>query len=998
MTVHCFTSITSNYLPRARVLGKTLKKYNPSWHFHVMLSEPPDETINMGSEAFDSIINIHHLGIKNLSSWLFKHNVTETCTAVKASAFKYIIQRYNTDKVVYFDPDIAIFNKLSEINTLLDEFPIVLTPHQTEPNTEENELFHDINFMRCGIFNLGFVAVNYFEQGKEFLDWWDERLKDFCYDEPELGLFTDQRWCDLAPIFFKNTHILRDIGYNVSPWNIAHRQLQRDADGRLFVKNSPLRFFHFSKYGGLNYQQAAIENSSDNPVVVELVNWYKHQLIENQENEFQKKFWFYDKFNNGASISSAMRKYYRENPEMEIYFPDPFDTSTNESFFYWWIRNKRGHVLSNNKEISILPTRIATKETLLRYDKNTLNLRKLCKSSCPEQDQVEISIIIPFLEKTLAATLECVTSILNNESGISYEIILVANSSILNFYNKNLPKHVKYIASSKSKNTLEMYNIGSRYAEGKYLFLLNNLTKVKKDWLPYLHETFTNFPKTGIVTTKTVTLDTHTSRLGCILDDTNSPYIIGKGNEADFPDTNYSQKIDFAFENIMISKSLWVQVGKINKNLPEHVAYLDLCVKVHGADYEIRNQPCSEIFSYEHEKDTLKILRYREVYYDLFKSFKYMSSERYSSIKGHILYIDDKIPDPETSGGGLYSYNCIRILKNLNYNVTLASVWEQEWENKHQVVKKFQSLGVEVLHKPYSNIKQHIVKKGYRYDYIILCRGPVANLYLQILRDYAAQAKIIFNTIDLHFLRLERAAQITRSKKDIWAAQKMREVELDVIKKADATMVVSNAEKPMLQKLLPSSKIALVPIPVVIPGRLKEFSERQHIVFLGGYDHLPNIDAVKYFVREIWPKISKRLPNVKFIIAGNKMPDEFSALASNTVQLVGFVKDLQEFYSSCRLSVVPLRFGAGIKGKILTSMSFGVPNVVTSIGAEGMNLTHNKNVLITDTPDDFANAVINTYTQPDVWQKISDNGLKYVQESASFSAVSQQIENLLSSF
>ncbi|HUN01726.1 MAG TPA: glycosyltransferase [Niabella sp.] len=999
MTIHCFTSITNNYLPRARVLGKTLKKHNPNWIFHVVLSEPPDEAIQIHNEPFDSIVNIHELGIKNSSSWLFKHNVTETCTAVKASACKYIIQHYNTNKIVYFDPDIAVFSNLNEINRLLDKFPIILTPHQTELNTKESEFFHDINFMRCGIFNLGFVAINYHEQGKDFLDWWDERLKDFCYDEPELGLFTDQRWCDLVPMFFENTHILKDIGCNVSPWNIARRQLRREADGTLFVKDSPLRFFHFSKYGGLNYQQAAMENSSNNPVVVELINWYQRQLIENGEDEFQKRIWFYDRFYNGAPISLTMRKYYRENPELEVCFPDPFDTSLNGGFSGWWMNHNEEHNTPDDKENSTLPTRVTTNETLQKYDKNTFNLRKICESPHSGQHQVEISIIIPFSEKTLATTLECVNSILNSESDESYEIILITNNSSLEFYNKNLPKHIKYIASSTGKNTLEMYKIGARHAEGQYLIFLNNLTEVTKNWLSYLKKTFIHFPQTGIATTKTINLHTNTSRLGGILDNAKSPSMIGKGTEVNSPDINYSQKIDFAIENIMIAKSLWIQVGEINQNLPEHIAYLDLCIKVHYAGYEIRNQPCAEIFSCDNENDISEILNYERDYPNLFKSLKNISTERKFSTNGHILYVDDRIPNPDTSGGGLYSYNCIRILKNLGYNVALIGVWEHEWKNKQQVIKNFQSLGVEVLYKPYAmDIKHHIAKKGYQYDYIIICRGPAADLFLQILRDYAPQAKIIFNTIDLHFVRLERAAQITKNKEDISAAKIMREVELDVIKQVDATMVVSSVEKPMLEKLVPSSKIALIPIPVDIPGRLKEFSERQHIVFLGGYDHLPNVDAIKYFVKEIWPKISQRLPDVKFMIAGNKMPDEFSSFASETVQLVGFVKDLQELYSSCRLSVVPLRFGAGVKGKILTSMSFGVPNVVTSIGAEGMNLTHDENVIIADTPDNFANAVINTYTQPDTWQKISDNGLQYVQETASLSAVSQQFHNLLSSF
>lgn len=206
-----FTSITLNYLPKAKILAKTLKQLHPDWQFHLVISDKiPSGMENLfGQELnqpiFDKVVWIEELPISDINSWIFKHSVVEICTAVKGPYLKYLADQ-GFEKVVYIDPDIAIINSLDPIDTWLDEHGVLLTPHllnytDNPQSIRDNEI---MGTMRHGTFNLGFLAVNTLNRdGRRFVDWWNDRLLDYCYADYEKGLFTDQKWVDLAPSFLR---------------------------------------------------------------------------------------------------------------------------------------------------------------------------------------------------------------------------------------------------------------------------------------------------------------------------------------------------------------------------------------------------------------------------------------------------------------------------------------------------------------------------------------------------------------------------------------------------------------------------------------------------------------------------------------------------------------------------------------------------------------------------------------------------------------------------
>ena len=273
--MHIFTSVTANYLPKAAALAHSVKRFHPEATFHVVLSDNLPDCPAHVTSAFDSFINIRDLPLENLPSWIFKHRVVELCTAVKGVAFQYIADRFGAERVFYFDPDILVLNKLDDLSRILDDHSALLTPHQTAPEPDlQSILDNELCCLRHGVYNLGFLAVRMSEQGREFVAWWADRLKRFCYDDVPAGLFTDQRWIDLAPAYFDKIKIVRDPQYNVSTWNLTHRVATGNAPYEIKINGQPLVFYHFSGFDS-GAQKIMLERyGAHSPVLFDLREYY----------------------------------------------------------------------------------------------------------------------------------------------------------------------------------------------------------------------------------------------------------------------------------------------------------------------------------------------------------------------------------------------------------------------------------------------------------------------------------------------------------------------------------------------------------------------------------------------------------------------------------------------------------------------------------------------------------------------------------------------------
>ena len=388
--MHVFTSIAINYLPKARVLARSLKQIHPDYQFHLILCDRLPDDIQIKDEPFDSIFLLEDFLIPNIRSWLFKHSVIEICTAVKGIAFQKIFQRFDCAKVIFLDPDIAIFKSLEHISDLLDTYSVVLTPHQSSPEIHPEAVLHnEVTFLKYGTFNFGFLGIRNSPEGWQFLNWWSDRCLEHCYVEPSLGLFTDQCWGNLIPAFFTNYYILRDVEYNVANWNMTLRHATGSVKTGILINDRPLCFYHFSGLESGTQDYMLERYGQENPGVSDLTNWYIAQCHEMGQAIYGNIPCIYTRYDNGELITAEQRIIYRNRPDLQHFFPDPFLTQPLEkSFLYWYSNRKFPDSAYKNRTLQSQPSESELVEFFDRFEKLQLNFDQLETQSKMLQNEI----------------------------------------------------------------------------------------------------------------------------------------------------------------------------------------------------------------------------------------------------------------------------------------------------------------------------------------------------------------------------------------------------------------------------------------------------------------------------------------------------------------------------------------------------------------------------------------------------------------------------------
>jgi hypothetical protein len=339
--VYAFTSICLNYIPKAIVLARTLKKHNPEVHFCVLINDPVPEGALKDVDAFDEVVTIEDLNIPDKPSWIFRHTVVELCTAVKGFFLVDLLERPDCKAAFYFDPDIVCFAGLNVLTDKLKEASILLTPHLTDPEaTTEAILDNEICALKHGVYNLGFLGVRPSAEGRRFARWWRDRLRDFCRADIPGGLFTDQRWVDLAPALFQELHIVRHPGCNAATWNLTNRKIEGDFARGFTVNGESLIFYHFSGFDS-GAQGAMLDKyGAEMPAAQLLREWYIQETVKSGDAYFAQFPWTLAFFSNGEPIAEKQRTLYRDRIDLQQAFSNPFDTSTPGKSYYHWYQSE----------------------------------------------------------------------------------------------------------------------------------------------------------------------------------------------------------------------------------------------------------------------------------------------------------------------------------------------------------------------------------------------------------------------------------------------------------------------------------------------------------------------------------------------------------------------------------------------------------------------------------------------------------------------------------
>ncbi len=362
-----------------------------------------------------------------------------------------------------------------------------------------------------------------------------------------------------------------------------------------------------------------------------------------------------------------------------------------------------------------------------------------------------------------------------------------------------------------------------------------------------------------------------------------------------------------------------------------------------------------------------------------------------------VLVIDSWIPAPDRDSASLRIVQLLDVLRNIAGKVTFGVGDSPEWRVSDALQgwpPSLRNSRIRLLD-GHAAVESHLDECGHSYDVVILSRLSIARRYMEMVRRQAPQAAVIFDTTDLHYLRGFRGAKVTGSVKMMQSALLAKRDELALIRQADAALVVSTVEQAMLADECPGAPVHVVSNIHTARGPRRRFSERSGIVFIGSFSHHPNIDAMEYFADCVRPLLKERLPDVTVTVIGPHVPDSLRAKSADDFLITGYVPDVEPYFDSCRVSIAPLRYGAGVKGKVLLSMGYGVPVVATSIAAEGIPAADGRDMLIADSAEAFTDSVAELHTNQTLWERVSANGLKIVDQSFSVSAARAALTGVL---
>lgn len=365
-----------------------------------------------------------------------------------------------------------------------------------------------------------------------------------------------------------------------------------------------------------------------------------------------------------------------------------------------------------------------------------------------------------------------------------------------------------------------------------------------------------------------------------------------------------------------------------------------------------------------------------------------------AAVRGRALVIDDHWPRPDRDAGSIEIVNLVQALEALGFETVLAAGLEHD--GGAQAREVLEAAGIRCLSAADApSVEAFLAREGPALDLCVLCRVYCGGRFLEGVLAQARAARIVFHSIDLHYLRLERQAQLEGGAEAAAAARQVRAREQEIMRASDATVVVSDMELRHLRAELPEVRAVQLPLARQLAPPAAGFAARRGIGFIGSFAHAPNLDAMRWFLAEVWPLVLHAAPEMEMTVVGAGCPPDLLAGVPGRVTALGHVPDVAPWFEGLRLTVAPLRFGAGAKGKVASSLAAGVPVVATPIAAEGMALSEAAGVLVAGDAPGFAAHVLAAHGDAARWAALSRGGLAYAGEVLSLPAWRARLDALL---
>lgn len=639
-------------------------------------------------------------------------------------------------------------------------------------------------------------------------------------------------------------------------------------------------------------------------------------------------------------------------------------------------------------------------------------MRRFPPLEFPRPAAPAVSIVIPVYNKFFY-TYQCLASLLKHPPRAPVEVVLVDDAStdetVLAPF---LFPGVTIVRNPVNAGFLDSCNRGAAAAAGEYLMFLNNDTTLHADAVDALLGSFDR-PGVGLAGAKLVFPDGRLQEAGGIVFRDGSAINYGRGDDPTKGEYNYVRAVDYCSgAAIMLPKAVWNEVGGFDERYrPAYYEDADLAFKVRAAGLSVCYQPFAVVTHFEGISSGTDPRRGVKAYQA--RNAKLFAEKWAAALAAHrpkgespalardrgvarrVLVIDACTPTPDQDAGSTVTFEHMRVLQRLGFTVTFVP--EINFAFVADYTPALQRLGIEAVYAPsWHRMDKFLEARADAFDLVYVHRFSVAERCLPLLRKYARGAPVLFNTQDLHYLREERAAALSGAAADRAGAAETKARELAVIAAVDATMLCSSAEMALVERALPDAFLYYFPWLIEAEALPRPaFAERDGFMFLGGFGHPPNADAVAYFVRDVMPHVRRLIPGARFYIYGSHMPDWIRDLAAPDVVVAGFAPELGPVFDRHRVSITPLRYGAGFKGKIAASLAHAVPVVATPVAVEGTGLTDGREVLVGDGAVAFAEALARLYRDAALWQALSHAGWEFVARNFSPERACERFSEIL---
>ena len=663
--------------------------------------------------------------------------------------------------------------------------------------------------------------------------------------------------------------------------------------------------------------------------------------------------------------------------------------------------NKDTHPLLRCKSVPKVPTAIGTvaSQSWIPHDS--------------AGDKKQITILIPVYGKW-HYTERCLRALAQTEAVEMARIIVIDDQSPDDTAQRiNAYPWVECFHLEKNLGFTRACNAGAQLVDTEFLCFLNNDTEPLPGFLSYLMSSMISDPTIAIAGSRLLYGNGKLQEAGSIIWSDGTGHNFGRGLGADAPQCLVGRNVDYcSAASVLVRTDFFRMIGGFDERYaPAYYEDTDLAFEAHQRGYKVLYEPRSVVIHHEggtHGTDISEGGKAqqeinRKVFCEKWKNelqSQWSPNEvaprvaitHRSDLRPSILYFDHRFITPDQDSGSYRAFQLLKICQSLGYTVVFATADENRYSES---VDMLHANGIETL-SGVQEVSEYLSEGSLWVEAAIIARAEPAHFWVNWFKSHSPETPIIFDTVDIHHLRESQQAQLTGNELRRLRSQRTERIEIDLVSRSFMTLVVGGTEKQYLLSKVPNSKVHVVsnihPLSDEVHGL--KFTERHGLLFVGGFEHYPNVDGILWFLDEVWPLVDSQIRSDGLIIIGSKMPESIKNRASENVQVEGWVDSTTPYLNTARLSIAPLRFGAGVKGKVGEAWASGLPVIGTSVALADMMTEPQTDLVTGDSPTEFAGRINRVYFNEALWNTAKLDGRNAIVERFSVDVARKELEKI----